>query len=383
MKTEPPEWFRNKPSTLSYHLNHPEIDAETYTQIKRIEYGKRLMSMKRIYFDTKFWVHFCDVVLGNPCSSHHVYIFEKLTKLRLEGVAISPIGYSVFSELLRQSDPKTRIATAKAIDALSDGACIQSPIDLLKQEVLHFLARHWTPRRDIGPVAHTVWTKVAFVTGDRFLHAPSMPLHQREALHKSMDDLAWSITLEEIMSSSGVEEDGDSTEALALFAKELTTGKQDAARDSDCYDKLLLEEIAGGLEPCLEDLGEVMSRLVNASGTRSIVSQEDKMTSGRMLRNLICQLFKAKKIGTELPHIHIGSALHAAMRIDKARTYKQGDCEDFRHAATALPYYDAFCTEKSLKHLVCNSPLNFDKLYSTAVLCKEEEVVALIDDLGK
>ncbi len=101
---------------------------------------------------------------------------------------------------------------------------------------------------------------------------------------------------------------------------------------------------------------------------------------GQDLANLIYSAFKHKRISTELPSIHISAGLHATVRLDERRKYKPGDCEDFRHATAALPYYDIFCTDSSLKHLVCTKPLELHEAYGTTVVSDDDE---LLDALSR
>ena len=100
-----------------------------------------------------------------------------------------------------------------------------------------------------------------------------------------------------------------------------------------------------------------------------------------MVRGLIESALKAGKVQARFPQLHINASLHAALRWDNRRTYKRGDCEDFRHAGSALPYCDYFLTEKSLAHLLCNKPLELDLEYETNVFSDSESAIRALSQL--
>jgi len=381
MDAENFSWLGRKPDTLKYHLNHPDVDPEAYARKRRIEFGQQLMSMRRIYFDTNHWIHWRDVLMERPRTTSHKQIFARLKDLRQKNRVVCPVSYSVYSELMRQSDDATRKATARAIDLLAGGACIQPPDEVFRQEVLYFLQRTTTPGLDLHPVAEMVWTKAAFILGDRFLQVPQLPKDLESALTKAMDDLCWGIGLEELISVLPVGSPAEESASLNQFATDLTLGKKNAAKDSDTFDELFQQEVAGGLEPYNNLLGELMLYVCSTFGFNGQPSIDDKSQAGGALRNLICQAFRFKKVSIELPSIHIHAGLHAALRFEKPRAYKPGDCEDFRHAAAALPYYDTFCTDRSLKLLLCHKLLRYDQAYSTVIVSDDEEIIALVDEV--
>jgi hypothetical protein len=69
------------------------------------------------------------------------------------------------------------------------------------------------------------------------------------------------------------------------------------------------------------------------------------------------------------------------MRWDENLTYEGNHHFDFEHAACALPYADVFFTERQLKHLVTQSKLKLDKLYSCEVIAKAKEAFAYLEYL--
>lgn len=50
--------------TFSYHRENSNISLDEYVRSKKIELGKSLDERKKVYLDTKYWIHFRDVILG-------------------------------------------------------------------------------------------------------------------------------------------------------------------------------------------------------------------------------------------------------------------------------------------------------------------------------
>ena len=330
------------------------------------------MSIPRIYLDRKHWLHLRDVDMGRPREKIQSEIYDKLAQLRIENKAVCPISYSVFSELLRQNDAATRTATAKVIDVFGASCCIQPRHEVFKREVMHFIRRTNSPTTDLYSVAEMVWTKAAFVLGDCFLN-----FHEQSdvglAIEKSMDDVPWSMSLEEMISRLPCEDPRD--DDPKGFAESLTRGMMSNNHTFNTFEEVFLQEVGGGLEPCYEELDKMMVYFYRQAGFDQEVQNGQVFEGGKRLANLIYNAFKYRRVSIELASVHITSGLHAAIRFDKNRKYKQGDCEDFRHASLALPYFDVFCTDAPLKNLLCHKPLKYDEAYSTQVVATDQEIL--------
>ena len=378
-KTMNADWFRDKPDTLNYHLQHPEVDRETHAASKRAQLAAEVVTQFRVYFDTKYWVYLRDVFMGRPGCPAHQTLFDEVSSLRATGKLICPVGYSVFSELLRQSDPITRLATASVIDSLADGVCIQPPHELVRIEVSHFIARNSQQRLQhmgTSPI-EDVWTKAAYILGDSYPTTDVFPSETLLAMQKAFEDFHWATTLRDLVAElpfRGNEE----VQRLSSLADELTRGKFGHAHECRDFSELFLSEISGMMDHFQSLFGEIVVNFFRDKGGTGTVRQEDVDAAGRLYANLIYSAFKAKRISVELPSLHIQAGLHAALRNDRIRRYKPNDFEDFHHASTALPYFNLFCTEKSLRHLLCTRPLEFDKAYGITVLDDADEIVDFI-----
>jgi hypothetical protein len=75
----------------------------------------------------------------------------------------------------------------------------------------------------------------------------------------------------------------------------------------------------------------------------------------------------------QIPSFYSYASIHSAIRLDKKRKYKTNDFMDFIHASTAIPYYNIFFTENSLKHLLTTKPLKLDKEFNVVIYSDPKE----------
>ncbi|MGB6223655.1 MAG: hypothetical protein WBG04_21665, partial [Haloferula sp.] len=89
---------------------------------------------------------------------------------------------------------------------------------------------------------------------------------------------------------------------------------------------------------------------------------------------MICEAFRLGRLNGNFPTFTIRAAFAAAVRWDQRRKYKRNDFHDFGHAAAALPYFDIFATERSLRHLLVTD-LKFDARFDTAIEFEPEAIL--------
>lgn len=76
--------------------------------------------------------------------------------------------------------------------------------------------------------------------------------------------------------------------------------------------------------------------------------------------------------------VHIQASIHASVRWDKRRQVEPNDIFDFNHAADALPYCDAFFTERSLHSTLSAVHVGLDRLYECKICSHIDDAVAYL-----
>lgn len=362
-------WFKDKPNTFRRHLKEDTGPFEDYVRARRLALGESLLKLRRIYLDTKYWLYVRDVYLNRPQKAIHTRIVEELRRLKNSGSTICPVSFSVFIEMMTQSDLVTRRATAEMIDELSDGCTIQPLFEVFRRELYHFVTKSTQSNATLYDIRQMVWTKAAFIVGDMFRppEKSGFSEHIAIAINKAFDDMLWTVKLSEFIAELPKTDQTQRARAERL-ASDLTKGKFEHQRKGDTFRKLFLDEIAGVVDVFSDICGDLMVHLARNHGIVSEVSDAERDQSGRMLGNLIRGAFEYNRITTEFPTVSIPAALHASVRMDKRRKFKKGDAEDFHHAALAVRYFDVFLTESSLQHQLRSKPINVEESYNCRVL---------------
>jgi hypothetical protein len=74
---------------------------------------------------------------------------------------------------------------------------------------------------------------------------------------------------------------------------------------------------------------------------------------------VILEHFRTGAIATQMPFFNTQADLHALFRWNRDQQFKPNDWLDYMHAASALPYFDFFFTERVLARVVSAQPLAY------------------------
>ncbi len=331
--------------SIKRHKAQPEVSLSEYINTSRIKFGLEACSMPRIYLDTKYWIMLRDSCMSVNKDPDIKEIMERLSHLVNQNKIICPISPSIFFEILKQSDPDTKLATAKIVDSLSRGFTIINHYDILKNELIYF--GKILKGEKISFEAHkiTLWRKVGTILGDDNFIIKNTSLK----IKKTFYDLLYKINFSdiiEILNSSPQQYNYDDE----LLSKKLNDGKISHEHENTSFKLLLAQEL----------LSSVLGILEIFKDDKEIISELSNFQSNIDFKDI-------DKIFKQIPAFYSYASIHSAIRFDKKRNYKPNDFMDFIHAATAIPYYNIFLTENSLKHLLTTRPLKLDKEFKIEI----------------
>lgn len=372
----PPELF-----TLDYHLQHPEISLEQHFRSKALGTADRVLTRKIIYLDTRFWILLRDVSLGRSTAPLHQQMLDKLRLLVNEGKVICPINADTLTELLKQRDKTTRLATARLIDELSLGGALQSEEERVGTELMHCVQLTQRGPDALEPLERLVWTAPSHVLGFIYPTLEPLPDDQMLACQKAFSDYMWDFAIADQMSILPVYpvHMDDSWNALA---DKLNRGIKEHDHQAWSLKDLHLDEFKGALDSHLPTLASIFRDLRE---TETGVAAPDEAgvdfeNAGRELIGLLGEALRTGKLGKQIPSLVIKAGLYAAVRRNRGRQLTGNDLHDFGHAAAAVAYCDYFATERSLHHLVANE-LKFDQHYEVVVVSKTSEFLRLLEQI--
>lgn len=289
---------------------------------------------------------------------------RELLNILRRGVAsgrlVCPISVSTFLELMKQRDLSTRIGTAQIIDELSLGTAMVPPQVVLGTEVCSFLLRA-RGNVDLYPMQELIWTKVAYVFGNLYPSPAQLSRADWSALQEAFFDYLWDSSLVDMLKTMG--DSVPHPERFVNLTQEINKKnvqyKDELVSFAETYDI----ELRGVIEIAGRSAADIIHRLAEKEvGHRLSLAPEEYNECAKKCCNFLYCAFNKAGTKDTLRSLHIGASIHAAVRWDKGRKFKQNDYYDFDHAIAALGYCDAFLTERSLHHLVTQPQTNLQQL---------------------
>lgn len=364
-------------TTVEHHRAFPDVSLERHVRDCQINLAKALQTRKSIYLDLKFWIALRKAESGESNNLSCQKLLQQLRDLVSSGKVFCPISDSTFLEIFKQTDPSTRKATTNLVDELSLGVSLIPSELRMSTEIAHFL-HSAIAKDDVHPLRHLVWTKLSYVLGYTHPSCNAFGLAEGLAMQKAFLDHMWTISLSDMESLLGSE-----MRHPAPF-KELASKLNDAnelhASELRSFAQTYQVELEGVLDLCTESVAGVMNALVKAqtgeSAERGSLAWTDLK---RACFSLLLAAFKKEATRDALRTIHIQTCLHAIVRWDKKRMFKENDFMDFHHAAAAIGYCDAFFTERSLSMMIKRQDVALDKRYACHVGITTEDAIAYLE----
>lgn len=340
-------------TTIEEHLTSPEITLDAHIRRCQIKLARSLESRRSIYLDTNFWGEICDANMGKPPSLFASEILHLLRELVANGEAFCPISDSTFAEVLKHGADayRTRRATVEIIDELSLGVAL-IPFEMrVGTELAHFIHSH-SGSTELYPLDALVWTKLSYVLG--YVH-PDDPRFDEAtvlAIQKAFFDHLWIMPFAEIGNQHGEQMPLDKGRFERLAAR-LNSGNAEHFNELRSFQHTYAIEIAGAVDAYADLAVEIVNEMAfKATGASMRRGDRKWLAYEQQWKNLLVAAFKKDTTKNVLRSIHIYSSLHAYVRWNKDQKLEANDFFDFRHAAAAVGYCDAFFTETTLRDMV-------------------------------
>jgi len=351
-------------------MNNTHYCSNTHLRSLELHLGRKIENKIKIYLDTKYWLILRDVYMGRSRETSHEKLFKLLYEYSQKDLVVCPCYLPTFLELCRQTDQDTLQNSAELIDLLSGGVCLKNPHDRIALEILYFFRVHTQGIESCHNPRFLAWTKIPHILGVRFPSLPFLDEINNNKLQIEYLNHIWNHRLQDIFNII------EHSELYNRFgrkrlrtANKLNRCKHKYSNELKSLKQTILIE-ASGILGALDPLFKELSAYMYIEETNNAPSHEDleKSNAGQLMARTIYNYFKSVNIDTKFPTIRIPATLHAAIRWDKNRQFKENDILDIEHASGALPYCDIFLTEKSLCSLVTRKDIAFDKLYKCCVL---------------
>jgi hypothetical protein len=371
---------------IQQHRAYPDISIDRYVSLRVVELGRAIDSRTAIYLDTNFWILLRKAALGLDSGASGLELLLLLRKGVAEGRLFCPASESVFLELLKQSDPSTRIATAALIDELSLGVTLLHNQARFATELAHFFHSFENGGASLHPLRHLVWSKLSYVLGVLHPQDTTFDASTELAIQKAFFDHVWTIPLTTMVEMIVDVPDADDL-TLGDIATTLNDGAARHASEIRSFEQVWTDELNGAADLCADMAVEIVSDMGEKKGAPPVLRDTPQWRQCRsMCANILLHALKSKPdTRLQLRGMYIEACLHAAFRWDKLRRFKGNDLYDFNHASAALAHCQAFFTEHPLRSLISSKNIALDEIYNCQIIADVGEAIEFLKakDAGK
>ena len=349
----------NLKALIEKHSSKPAVSIDEYVRTRKIELGKYVTEHKLIYLDTRYWIILVEVFLGRLLDPSSMRLLDYFLLQARNHEIICPISESVFIEMLKQQDLRTRRKTAELIDELSSGITLASEPTRIGTEIAHFFYSQ-DKRSSVYPLKWLIWSKLSHVFGDMYPRNTGLSPDRELIMQKVMFDQIWECSLTEVVNMIGDKKvPVFDLKDLALEANEAIAKVSDKFQS---YKQVFEQELAGSLNSYFPVAQKILEDIFERGG--HIMPVQTSRKAG---------------IANLSPTLHIHALCNASVRWDKKRKLKGNDFYDFHHAAAAIPYCDVFLTENPLRALLEQNHLKINQDFGCRIISSVSEAVNFLE----
>ena len=263
------------------------------------------------------------------------------------GRLFCPVSYPAFVELMRINPVSLRVRQAEVMDELCAGVAIRNGFDMAEIEFCEFFGRNLPALRNILYRVESVWSPVGQMVVEKYPYQEEFPADVMERCRKVMLDVMWEKRMIDYAALDGLPEYPRDT------AARVNAERPSYPRGQQSFSELFAAELNGALDVMYPRLEE---QIVSLAGIFGIHPTAEERAGASAYRYPLINLFReAVTRGLDakaIPSLRVRSALHAAIRMDDRRPFRENDMDDIAHSAVAVCYGDLFLTERSFAELL-------------------------------
>jgi hypothetical protein len=355
-------------ASFDFHRASPNVSIDEYVRQRHLELGQTVVSKQRIYLDKCFWIKLRDSHLKGYQDLAISHLLAALLDSVSTGKMVCPLSPALFYELMKQTDPKTRYATAELMDKLSGGLSFISQEARIQVEVSHFF--HELAGYVVHPVEAKVWTRVPCVFGIQHPINRHFSPEEQSVMQKAFFDHLFSFSLEQISKKIGNSWPQDSRFAGTACRLNQSNGLHSNVHKS--FEATFRSEILSIIDLCSSTAHQVLSKIEAEGHIVAGVDYADGRSIVDFLKTVALERSTASKVRT----LYIGACLHAAVRWNRGKKLSANDLLDFEHAEAALAYCDFFLTDGPMRTLLTQKNLGLQEVFPCKVGSTAEEALA-------
>lgn len=250
----------------------------------------------------------------------------------------------------------------------------------MAQSWAHFLRAMLTPNT-LHPLKHLVWSRVGHALGFVCPTWAGIDAVTEVALQKNAFDQMWQLTLLEMVDHIGNER-SSGPPRLEPLASKLNTLNCLHASELRSFPQTYALEFQGVIDVFAGTAFDILREMIaEATGMAPELNSTERSILEQQLRTVLAAAGKRDTVKNSLRTLHISACLHASVRWDKKQQLTANDFYDFRHAAAALGYCDAFFTERPLRAKITANHTALDTRYGCWVIADVGDAVEYLQQI--
>jgi len=365
---------------IELYMRQDFVSLNGHLKQRVLELQDKLRRRVCIYLDQKYWIYLRDAKAGTAQRKCHKKLLRLFEDLLADDRIICPVSSSTLSESLKIHVPERLKATARIIDEFSQGIAIRPMDERIRLEFFEAWDRRSSTSSNIRAARHFVWTTPALVDGlplgtppDNF--PPSTAIAIGKTIVDELVSMSFSKSLEFLLRA----EPGISDTVNRVVAA-INDGRQEVQGNGLTFKVEFPRECAdfitgGGL---IED-GRIEEPVYHP------YTQPDECLAVEVPEVFEFLLALTKRVALEseagaFPSMYIWSGLHAVGKTTDSK-YEANDIMDFDHACAAVPYCDAFLTERRLARWLRQKPLSVMDHFDCEIFGNDDDAIAYLESL--
>lgn len=359
-------------------LSNAELLNEYFHQ-RHQELSVQLTAKKAIFLDTKGWVHLRQAAFGDPTCATWLPVLELLRQLTASQQIFCPVSFTTVIEVLKQSDDRTREATANLLDELSLGIGFCAPDEQIIIEVdRQARIKTGSPERDLS-----VWTRTCLTfMRDRLLDM-KFSLPEQFPLFEACFNEVWNTPISKFIKNLG----HTPTENLTATVARLNSDNEAHRDEIKTFNALLESECIGAARFASRlthtSVRPHIARKLAASGlSRFLAESPDEELETQAVIAWVVEALQTVEGRLQLPSLFTYAAIHAQIRWMRTQKLRDNDLPDHAQVGQAIGYCDALLLDRATRNVVVAPQIRLDQLYGTRIMTTPEEFSTYLQGLA-
>lgn len=298
------------------------------------------INSKKVYLDTKYWLILRDVHRGITSDTAKLRLYNLVMNLAESGKMIFPFSESQFEEFLKQTSPESLESTLSLVYLLSRNTAIRPYRERVVVEFEFMLRFLLDPEgmkgHNLELCSQHIWTCVAYGWG-KFTVVDTG--EQNRTYDNKVQDVYF-----------------DNSIGLATYLEHLQHNSEFVNSFPDPTQKILnrRKSRSGRINEILvhELKSEIIEHKCDILNAISNTVENYTVDQANSIMNILFERKCANTLDDLIPSMNTFSTICATWIISQNKNININDFFDMHHAASALPYFDLFLTEKSLSDAI-------------------------------